>query len=160
MSRSAESIRIGPVSLATLISVLLLAVLALLCVTSANAAQAKAERQANSTTEAAALDATGQDLVSRVDAELAASNGSWPAVSAKLNTLAHDARDASTLKGSSITTTSGKTGVAFVISASSGKQLEARVSTNDDGTLSIDEWKLTNTQEPTEETLWSGSDNN
>ena len=45
--RTGEGVRIGPITLLTLVSVLLLAVLAMLCVTTTHATEAMAQRQAD-----------------------------------------------------------------------------------------------------------------
>ena len=45
--QTGEGVRIGPITLLTLVSVLLLAVLAMLCVTTTHATEAMAQRQAD-----------------------------------------------------------------------------------------------------------------
>ena len=153
-----EGVRIGPVSLATLISILLLAVLAMLCVTTSNAAQAMAERQANSATETYALDSCGQHMLASISAEFK-SSGSMDSVASKLSSIADKAKDASSLEKANIATSKTKNGVTFVITTETGKTLNAKVSQSN-GSLSVDQWKLSTTQQESEETLWSGSGDN
>ncbi len=64
------SVRIGPISLFTLIIILCLAVLAVLSLTTARAELSITERQA-ATTETYALETAGQEFVAAVDAALA-----------------------------------------------------------------------------------------
>ncbi len=63
MTKKAEGLRVGPITLVTLIAALLLAVLATLCATTANAQVTMANRQATSLTEAYAIDSCGQRMV-------------------------------------------------------------------------------------------------
>lgn len=65
------SVRIGPISLFTLIIILCLAVLAVLSLTTARAELSITERQAQTTTETYALETAGQEFVASVDAALA-----------------------------------------------------------------------------------------
>ncbi len=65
------SVRIGPISLFTLIIILCLAVLAVLSLTTARAELSITERQAQTTTETYALETAGQEFVAAVDAALA-----------------------------------------------------------------------------------------
>lgn len=65
------SVRIGPISLFTLIIILCLAVLAVLSLTTARAELSITERQAQTTTETYALETAGQEFVAAVDAVLA-----------------------------------------------------------------------------------------
>lgn len=65
------SVRIGPISLFTLIIILCLAVLAVLSLTTARAELSITERQAQTTTETYVLETAGQEFVAAVDAALA-----------------------------------------------------------------------------------------
>lgn len=60
--RTGEGVRIGPITLLTLVSVLLLAVLAMLCITTTHATEAMAQRQADALSQTYELDAFGQAL--------------------------------------------------------------------------------------------------
>ena len=71
--RTGEGVRIGPITLLTLVSVLLLAVLAMLCVTTTHATEAMAQRQADALSQTYELDAFGQALLAQID-------DSWPGV--------------------------------------------------------------------------------
>lgn len=71
MAKPHGSVRIGPISLFTLIIILCLSVLAVLSVTTAQAEYSITQRQADTTTETYQLESAGQALVSRVDGVLA-----------------------------------------------------------------------------------------
>ena len=65
--RTGEGVRIGPITLLTLVPVLLLAVLAMLCVTTTHATEAMAQRQADALSQTYELDAFGQALPAQID---------------------------------------------------------------------------------------------
>lgn len=71
MARPHGSVRIGPISLFTLIIILCLAVLAVLSITTARAELSITERQAATTTETYQLEVQGQEFVAAVDGALA-----------------------------------------------------------------------------------------
>lgn len=71
MAKPHGSVRIGPISLFTLIIVLCLAVLTVLSVTTSLAELSTTERQAATTTETYQLESVGQQFVADVDAALA-----------------------------------------------------------------------------------------
>ncbi len=158
MSRKTEGVRIGPISLATLIAILLVGVLALLCVVTANAAQTMAQRQASATTETYALDSCGQLMLAGISEELS-SSGSLTATASKLSSIAEKAKKDCGEESLTIKTSSGSKSLSFTIAAQDGKKLDAKVSQKD-GSLSVDQWKLTSQQQDAEETLWSSSVDN
>ena len=71
MARPHGSVRIGPISLFTLIIILCLAVLAVISITTARAELSITERQAATTTETYQLEVQGQEFVAAVDGALA-----------------------------------------------------------------------------------------
>ncbi len=71
MARPHGSVRIGPISLFTLIIILCLAVLAVLSITTARAELSITERQAATTTGTYQLEVQGQEFVAAVDGALA-----------------------------------------------------------------------------------------
>lgn len=80
--RTGEGVRIGPITLLTLVSVLLLAVLAMLCITTTHATEAMAQRQADALSQTYELDAFGQALLAQIDDQIAESGS--PAAAAAL----------------------------------------------------------------------------
>ncbi|MDO4854296.1 MAG: hypothetical protein Q4A43_02595 [Coriobacteriia bacterium] len=158
MADRTEGVRIGPISLATLIAILLVGVLALLCVTTANAAQTMAQRQASATTETYALDSCGQKMLASISEELSSSS-SLKATASKLSSIAEKAKKDVGEESLTIKTSSDSKSLSFTIAAQNGKKLDAKVSQKN-GALSVDQWKLTSQQQDAEETLWSGSVDN
>ena len=75
MAKPHGSVRIGPISLFTLIIVLCLAVLTVLSVTTSLAELSTTERQAATTTETYQLESVGQQFVADVDAALTRDDG-------------------------------------------------------------------------------------
>lgn len=160
MAKQSEGVRIGPISLVTLISVLLLAVLSVLCVTTANATRTMAERQASNITETYQLDACGQSLLASINAQVAKTKSAASAakaVSKQLDTLQQQATQKA--GNGDITLNAQLKGgkIAFTAALPSGKALHGVISLNGKGTASITQWKLSTAQQASEETLWSGS---
>ena len=160
-AKRSEGMRIGPISLLTLISVLLLAVLAMLCVTTTNATKAMATRQADSTAETYLVDSCGQALLAGIDDELKSTTGTATeavsSVDARLTELESKAKQAC---GGDDLVVSAKTNgddISFTVAAESGKTLEAEVRVTDDLAYSIESWHITTTQQLPEDTLWSNS---
>lgn len=71
MSKSHGSVRMGPISIFTLLIVLCLAVMAVLSISTSQATYVLAQRQANATVALYANEAAAQDLVAHVDQTLA-----------------------------------------------------------------------------------------
>lgn len=153
--------RIGPISLLTLISVLLLAVLAMLCVTTTNATKAMATRQADSTAETYLVDSCGQALVAGIDDELKSATGSATeavsSVGARLADLESKAKQ--TCGGDDLEVSAKTNGddISFTVATQSGKTLEAEIRVADDRGYSIESWHIATTQQLPEDTLWSNS---
>lgn len=164
-AKKTEGVRIGPISLIVLISVLLLAVLAMLCVTTANAARAMSRRQATAATDTYLLESCGQTMLAKID-EVAHAGGTdgasaASAVASQLSTIKQDAVDAEGKQGKKLAidaSTSGNS-VAFTITSKDGRTLSARVTVSDNLAYTIDQWKITTAQtDESEASLWTGSD--
>lgn len=163
MAKQNEGVRIGPISLVTLISVLLLAVLAMLCVTTANATRTMAERQAASVSETYQLDACGQALLAGVNEKAAGSASAADAataVSGQISELQQQALQQASNSDATLEAQVNGANVSFTVALPSGKALNGEIALNDNGTASISEWKLSTTQQVSEQTLWSGSSQN
>ena len=161
MARRSEGMRIGPISLLTLISVLLLAVLAMLCVTTTNATKAMATRQADSTAETYLVDSCGQALIAGIDDELKSTTGTATeavsSVDARLTDLQSKAKQACGGDDLDVSAETDGDGISFTVAAQSGKTLEAELRVTDDREYSIESWHITTTQQLPEDTLWSNS---
>ena len=88
MAKPHGSVRIGPISLFTLIIILCLAVLAVLSVTTARAELSITERQAATTTETYELESAAQRFVAEVDRALGAGDAALAAVLADYGIVA------------------------------------------------------------------------
>lgn len=153
MSRSNGSVRIGPISLFTLVIVLCLAVMAVLAVTTAQATYAAAEKQALFTDDTYANERAAQSAVAAIDAALqpvrAAGGGSSAAQAAVDRALPTDIalaeRDGSTVR--------------LQFATGSGRILDVELVINADATYEITEWKATTqwTNDGADKTLWPGA---
>ena len=162
-AKTSEGVRIGPISLLTLISVLLLAVLAMLCVTTSNAARAMSRRQASAATSSYEIESCGQAMIASLD-DAAHANGTDAAsavsgIAARLDTIKQQANDTAGADDLDIDASTDGPSVTFSISAHDGRKLDARVTFNDDLSYSVDEWKVTTAQndQADSDTLWNGS---
>lgn len=162
-TRSSEGVRIGPISLLTLISVLLLAVLAMLCVTTSNAARAMSKRQAAAATSSYNVEACGQTMLATLD-DVAHANGNdatsaVSGIAARMDTIKQNVSDDADADNLDIDASAEGTSVSFTITAHDGRKLDARVTFADDLSYSSDEWKVTTNQSDQAESdaLWAGS---
>ena len=157
MTKKTEGLRVGPITLVTLIAALLLAVLAMLCATTANAQATMANRQATSLTETYAIDSCGQRMIAGIEESLNQGDVAAALTTAKLDAIANNAKAADDASDLNIESEYDGSTVSFTISAPSGKTLRAKV-TRENASVSVEEWKLTTTQEMPQDELWS-SDN-
>lgn len=139
MAKPHGSVRIGPISLFTLIIVLCLAVLTVLSVTTSLAELSTTERQAATTTETYQLESVGQQFVADVDAALAEGT---------LEDVLQRYSDSTVRDGELISAT---------FSMESGRTL-AIVLRIQNNTYTIEQWKVTTEwiDDGTGENLWLG----
>lgn len=139
MAKPHGSVRIGPISLFTLIIVLCLAVLTVLSVTTSLAELSTTERQAATTTETYQLESVGQQFVADVDAALAEGT---------LEDVLQRYSDSTVRDGELISAT---------FSMESGRTL-AIVLRIQNNTYTIEQWKVTAEwiDDGTGENLWLG----
>ena len=161
--KTTGNVRIGPISFLVLISVIMLAVMAVLCLTTARASYVMADRQTTTVTNTYALDTVGQRMVAQVDAGLAtqrAAEASLEDALAYLNAnaglLSSTALRNSGTDGLTATASVQNNQVLLTVSASEGRMLSAVLTINENLTYSITDWKMSVTQEQTQESLWSG----
>ena len=156
-------VRIGPVSLLALVSVLLLAVLAMLCATTSNAALEMSKRQAATSTSSYSIESCGQAMLAVLDDTAHASGtdatSAVSGIGAQLDAIEQDAKANVDTTDLDIDTSVDGTSVLFTVCARNGRKLDARVTFADDLSYSIDEWKVTTTQndQADSDTLWAGS---
>ena len=162
MTGNAVHTRIGPVSLMTLVTVLLLAVLTVLCATSANASDAMAQRQAAAVRETYALDACGQRFMAALDAQLHEDAGQTAEQAARkvsqgLDELQAQATEGSDQGGVSLSASVDGTVILLTVSDTEGKTLDAAFRLEGGGAYSVDRWKTATEQTAPETTLWQGA---
>lgn len=150
MSGSKGSVRIGPISLFTLVIVLCLAVLGVLTVTTAQATYAAADKQATFTEDTYANEDAAQRLVSQVDGALAGVRESGGGLSAALAAVDRILPDNAERDGSTVRAT---------FSTESGRTLAIELTIRANATYEIASWKATTqwTNAGSGETLWAGA---
>lgn len=147
-----DGVRMGSVSLITLVIALCLAVLAVLAVTTARASTALAERQASFVTDDYANEAAAQEVLARVRA--AAAEGGVGAVEARLEDLLATTGEG----GPAVTGKVDGSSLDVHVESGSGRCLDAVlvISGNE---VSVASWKATTLwDEDTGDVLWTGRD--
>ena len=160
MSPQGNSVRIGPVSMFTLIAIVCLAVLAVLAVTTANASYNMAKLQANSMTQQYAAEDAAQRFVALVDQQSRGTTGTAEtraaAVAENLDAIIARAQEQAAGKISVTAQVSG-TDVSAQFACSNGRKLEIVLTILTDGNYQIRQWDLTATKnEAQNDDLWSG----
>ncbi len=159
------SVRMGPISIFTLVIVICLAVMATLALTTARADAALAERQASFTSDDYANERLGQAFLAEADATLASARatGLGPAEAAsalagELDSLTARAADAAAANGHTLQAQANGNAISVRIDAPSGRTLAIGLAVTDDGGLAISYWKPSTTwTEDTSDTLWMGA---
>lgn len=171
------SVRMGPISIFSLIITLCLAVMATLSISTAQATLAATQRQAASTESVYADEVAAQEFMAELDAQLstvrAAGGGRANALSAlqqNVNALAEaGASDEVTVNvtvatdtGSSVPTLAENADVKATFAASDGRTLNVALAIVDNATYEVLQWKTTTTWVDTNtgNTLWSGTSTN
>ena len=153
MSGSNSSVRIGPISLFTLVIILCLAVMAVLSATTAQATYAAAEKQALFTDDTYANESAAQSAVAAIAAALApvrdAGGGLDAALAAVDKALPADAANAQR-DGAS---------VLLTFAAPSGRTLDVELTIKANATYEISQWKATTqwTNDGPSTMLWPGA---
>lgn len=162
--RRKENVRIGPISIFTLVIVLCLAVLAVLAFSTGNASLVMAQRQADATTQLYLDEAAAQEFVAQADARLAgvrdAGGGQRDATRAVAGSLTQMVEAAEAAVDGHVEATASIDGEVLEaeFNCSNGRMLQVRASILDDATLRIDKWKMTAVQNEPEPDgqLWTG----
>ncbi len=159
-----DTVRIGPISLFTLIIVICLAVLAVLTFATANATSIMSQRQATATTElyldeqAAQVFMAGvSDQLGEVRSQGGTGADAAQAVEDSLVSLRDEAQE-STAGAVTVTAAVEDMQVNAQFSCENGRVLTIVVTIRDDATYRIDRWKMTaiqNEEEPVGN-LWTG----
>ena len=164
-SATTGSVRMGPISIFTLVIVICLAVMATLALTTARADTALAERQASFTADDYTNECLGQAFLAEVDAALASARaaGLGPAEAAaalaeELDNLAARAKDTAAADGHTLQAQADGNAISVRVDAPSGRTLTIGLAVTSNGELAISYWKPSTTwTEDTSDTLWMGA---
>lgn len=159
-----EHVRIGPITVLTLIAVICMAVLAVLAISTSNATFVLSERQSVATTELYVNETAAQSFVAEVDARLAgvrASNGgareAAQAVADDLEEICDDVYTSSNNEVSVSASVDGST-VAAEFSCGNGRMLNIELAIGSDATYAVKKWRMAgveNVEQP-QGNLWTG----
>lgn len=159
-----NKVRIGPISLITLIIVICMAVLGVLAASTSHANETIAKRQANATQQLYLNEKAGQELVAGIDAVLAEAreNGSdayaVDLVEDELGSICQAARTAGDGRVECTADMEGTTVNAEFI-CDDARTLNVAVTIRSDATYRIDKWKMASVQQeaPGMGNLWTGA---
>ena len=143
-----ERVRIGPISVFTLIAVICLAVLAVLAFSTANAAYTMSQRQATSVSGLYLNETAAQEFVAGIDEALAGEGGDG--VERALPALCQAAQKATDGRVTASASMEGNVVSAQFVN-DNGRVLTIEVTIRDNDTYRIDKWKVTavqNEEEP------------
>lgn len=179
MAQRRGSVRMGPMSLLTLVIALCLAVMAVLSISTAKATYAATERQASGTEEVYQLESAGQQLLANADGILAGAGSQSAGVAALAadkdalgEHVASGSVNAAIYVGSELDsdeeTLDGGTSVAdapkgadvfAVLTTQSGRQLALALRINDDATYQVLQWKTTKiwSEDTGNDVLWQSA---
>ena len=161
--RREGEVRIGPVSVITLVAVLCMAVMGVLAVSTANATKAISERYAASTEEMYAVERAGQEFVAEVDGTLAPARAgdistaeAVSFVAKALDGICEKARGADS-RISCTADLDGRT-VSAEFACEDARTLEIAITIQPDATYRIEEWKMVSPQQEAASagSLWTG----
>lgn len=164
MSRRANnSVRMGPISLFTLVMVLCIAVMSVLCFSLAHSSLTVAQRQADFATDSYANESAGQEFVAAVDEVLAglrmqadssaagaggaagAASGKAVVIGKKNALTALKARGADLAPGATLSFGSDSVTADFLLPSS--RRLYVELAIDDDATYHVVQWKQTTRQD-------------
>lgn len=162
--RSENNVRIGPITLITMIIVICMAVMGVLAISTAQATHTISDRQANATRNLYDNERAAQEFLASLDDALSdvRSGGSSAeagarVVEARLDTLCENARAAADGKVSCTASVDG-TVVSAEFVCEDTRLLNIAVTILGSGAYRVDAWKMTSAQGdgPTTGALWTG----
>jgi len=154
-------VRIGPISLFTLLVALCLAVLAVLALTTANASYTMSNRQATSKVSEYACESAAQTFLAEADAALASSNATDASkrAAAVQDNLASiiDASAAAASQNVTVQADVSGPNIHAQFTCDDGRTLHITLEVQDDGSYVITNWMVSAVNySATEENLWTG----
>ena len=155
--RRGATVRMGPVSIFTLVIVLCLAVLAVLALTTARSSMALAERQAAFTVDDYANEAVAQELLARVSAVAEGAGDAGEALDELAAQLPAMVKELSSSDGPAVSAELLGSTVAAHVQSESGRALDATLEVTEDGAVRATSWMATTLwSEDTGDVLWTG----
>ena len=160
-----DNVRIGPISVITLIIVICMAVLAVLSASTSNASATIANRQAEGNRLMYLNECAGQEFVASIDDVLApvrraggTAEAGASAVRVSLDKICANAREAGGGQVDCVANIEGTTVTAEFICENTRK-LNVAITIRNGGTYRIEEWKMTSAQNQADATgsLWAGA---
>lgn len=162
LSKGAD-MRIGLLSIMTLLIILTLSVLAVLATSNARALERLSARTAYVAQETYLVENTGQMLTSVLDAKLAvlrAQGVTTTQALASIQNMQDELASSANLAGTTTMVTVTQTGVEATISSEHGRQLAITYTLSDNLDINIKSWKLTTNPNATaagsSQNLWNG----
>lgn len=163
-TRSGDNVRVGPITIITLIVVVCMAVMGVLSISTAQATKTISDRQANATRYLYLDEKAGQEFVAGIDDALETTriqNGSAAMGAQAVNAVLDDLCESARLAGDglvSCTASVDGTTVAAEFICEDTRLLDIAVTILDAGTYRIERWKMSSAQRDAQTmgTLWSG----
>lgn len=151
-----ENVRMGPLSIFTLVSIVCLAVLAVLATSTANATMAMSQRRSDATTQLYIDEVAAQTFMATLDAQLVQGADDSTAIR-----IARDAARASAPEGTElqIDASLDDEGYHASFDCGNGRELDITLQVNKDGSLDVRTWRMTAVvnDEPTMGNLFGAS---
>lgn len=142
------TIRMGPVTIFTLLIIVCLATLSVLALTTARASYAAAEKQNAGVQATYDVERQGQEFVAKVDAQLATARAAGQTPTAAVSALKSRFGSELTVEGTTVTSTFD----------SDSRELTVQLEIKSDLTYQVTEWTVVTNSDTSEQiNLWSGS---
>ena len=146
-SSGADDVRMGPLALFTLISVVCLSVLAVLAISTSNATLALAQRRATATSQLYLDETAAQTFLATLDDSLASGDTPEAALEAAKDAALASVTDEA--EGTLAVTTSrdaAKNAYSASFDCGNGRQLNITITPSEDGGYRVEQWRMTTVQ--------------
>ena len=155
-SSTTDNVRMGPLAVFTLITVICLSILAVLSLATAHATLSLSQRRAQATTQVYANETAAQTFVAILDEQLAAGTAPNEALEAARMAALDTAQGKSEAGPLAVSAQRQGNTYSATFDCGNGRTLELQLSFDNDGTYHIDTWRMTTVyhDEPTIGNLW------
>ena len=164
LSNSGERVRIGPITVLTLVTVICLSVLAVLAISTAHATEVLTQRQADATAQLYQCEIAAQTFVAEVDERLAPvrnGNGGKKAGAQAVDKAIDDICAAAAEAGNGAVEVEAEVvdnAIEATLTCENGRSIIIQLALDDDAGYQIEKWKMTavqNEEQPMGD-LWTG----